>query len=76
MSDSKERILEQVFEDEFYKNISSKVSVEEKKSLDVTIDSFVSGFASPILDVFDAILQDPDALEELKKQLRNNNLQF
>lgn len=69
MSDSKEYILEQIHQDEFYKNISSKISDEEKKSLDVTVDTFVNSFASPIIDVFDKILQDPDAIEELKKQL-------
>lgn len=69
MKTNKEKILEEIENNDFYKSLYENVPEEDKIKIKEQILIFVEAFSSNILEQFESVSKSPEAIEETRKKL-------
>ena len=67
----KEDLVKEVYDDPLFKNIAKDLNEEDRAKIDASLQAFVNDILGPMIEGFEKIADDPEAKEELKRQLRN-----
>jgi hypothetical protein len=68
----KNEMIKEVYDDPVMKSLMTDMTEEDKLKIDAALKEFVDLFAGPLVDTFEQIANDPEAVEELKRQLRKS----
>lgn len=69
MAKTSKEIIEEIFREPAMKALSKGMSEEDRKMIDEPLQAFVEGFVLPLVNSFEAVIDDPEASAELKRQL-------
>ena len=65
----KQEMIDEVYSEQVMKVLLADMSEEDKAKVDSALHAFVEEVSLPLVDVFEQLINDPDAMEELKRQL-------